>query len=79
MDGFGQDLAAKYEAWCAEVHKILSNKAHLTYSEFSHVDRLGFIQPIVMTRHPAADHTLAMPNLKMKPLRDIIASHSLKA
>ena len=54
MDGFGQHLAAKYEAWCAEVHKILSNKAHFTYSEFSHVNRIGFIQAIGMTRHPGA-------------------------
>lgn len=72
MEVFAKELAGSYEAWCVEVNQVLSNRSHFTYSDFSHFDRLGFIQPIHMTGHPGADHTLAMLNLKIDRLREII-------
>lgn len=72
MDGFAKELAGQYDEWCKEVNQILSNRSYFTYSDFSYFDRLGIFQPIVMTRHPGADHTLAMLKVKIERLREII-------
>jgi hypothetical protein len=70
---FANTLASGYSAWCTEVDRILEDKRHFTQSDLLHFQRLGFIQPIHMTGHSGADHTLAMLNLKIERLRDIIA------
>lgn len=79
MEAFSKELSTEYGTWCEEVKQVLSNNSHFTHSDFSHFDRLGFIPPIHMTGHLGADHTLAMLNLKMERLREIIAWHNLKA
>jgi hypothetical protein len=79
MGAFAIELSEEYKTWCEEVDQILGNTAHFPQSDLLHFQRLGFIQPIQMTGHPAADHTLAMLNLKLERLREIIAWHKLKA
>lgn len=73
MEVFATELKEQYDNWCIGVNQILSNKSYFTHSDFLHFDRLGFIPPIVMTRHPNADHTLAMLNVKIDRLREIIS------
>lgn len=72
MERFAAELAEEYERWCMEIDRILANKALFTQSDLLLFQRLGFIQPIQMTGHPGADHTLAMLNLKFERLREII-------
>ena len=68
MEVFAAELAEEYTRWCEGVDRILANTAYFTQSELLHFQRLGFILPIDMTRHPGADHTLAMPNMKLERL-----------
>ena len=72
-DAFADSLAKEYLKWCEDVDRILGNTALFPKSDLLHFQRLGFIQPVIMTRHTAADHTLAMLNKKMDRLREIIA------
>lgn len=72
-EAFANKLASGYSTWCTEVDQILEDRRHFTQSDLLHFQRLGFIQPIHMTGHPRADHTLAMLNLKIDRLREIIA------
>jgi hypothetical protein len=79
MGAFADELAAEYTTWCNGVDQILANTAYFAQSDLLHFQRLGFIPAIQMTGHPAADHTLAMLNLKMERLREIIAWHEVTA
>ena len=72
-DLFANNLSQGYVAWCEGVDRILGNKTYFTQSDLLHFQRLGFIHPLHMTGHTAADHTLAMLNLKMERLREVIA------
>jgi len=70
---FADKLTKEYLAWCEGVDKVLADRRHFTRSDLLHFQRLGFIQPVHLTGHPGADHTLAMLNLKMQRLREVIA------
>ena len=41
-------------------------------SDALHFQRLGVFPPVIITQHPAADHTVAMLTEKIKRLRDVI-------
>lgn len=69
---YAANLQKDYEAWCTRISEKLSNQAFFTRADRLHFDRLGFIDPVVMTTNPSANHTLSMLKLKFERLRDVI-------
>ena len=71
-DAFADTLGKEYLKCCAGVDRILANAAYFTRSNALHFQRLEVFPPVIITQHPAADHTVAMLTEKIKRLRDVI-------
>ena len=72
LPAYPELLRRDFEAWCARVSAKLENRAFFTRADQLHFDRLGFIDPVLLTNDASANHTLSMLRLKFRRLRDII-------
>ncbi|NQV48577.1 MAG: hypothetical protein HQ504_12475 [Rhodospirillaceae bacterium] len=61
-----------YNAWCGRVSSKLENRAFFTRADQLHFDRLGFLNPVVMSGQPRYDWLLSQLKLKFDRLRDVI-------
>lgn len=74
-DDFSVQLRRDFDEWCKKVDEKLKDQSIFTHADFLGFQRLGFVDPKVVTGHPGIDHTLSMLNLKLERLREIIARH----
>lgn len=66
------DWANDYSDWCDKVRGKLDNRAFFTRADQLHFDRLGFIEPVLLSGKPTYDWWLSQLNLKFIRLRDVI-------
>src|SRR5262249_42602277 len=65
-------LKNEMDAWFKKITVKLQNREVFTESDEMHFDRLGFVDPVVVTGFPDLDHHMAMLKLKFERLREII-------
>jgi hypothetical protein len=61
-----------FREWCDAVSKKLDNRAFFTRADQLHFDRLGFVDPLIMSGHQRFDWLLGQLRLKFERLRDVI-------
>jgi hypothetical protein len=79
VNAFAATLSQDFDDWCARVDTILKDESLFTRSDLTRFQRLGFIDPVIITGHASVDHTFSMLKLKLKRLQEVIDSVQQKA
>jgi hypothetical protein len=61
-----------FREWCNAISKKLDNRAFFTRADQLHFDRLGFVDPLIMSGHKRFNWLLAQLRLKFERLRDVL-------
>lgn len=74
MPTFADVLRNDYDEWCRLVDAELSDKSFFAHSDLIRFQRLGFVDPVMITGHGATDRILGMLRLKLARLQEVIDS-----